>query len=52
MQVKKINDIISVTATNFLPALRLQAIATHRHKAFVSRFSSRETVMSEVIFLG
>ena len=35
-----------------VPGLRLQAFATHRHKVFVSPFSSRETVVSELIFLG
>ena len=34
-----------------VPALHLQAFAKHRRKAFVSRFSNRETVVSE-IFLG
>ena len=35
-----------------IPALPLQAFTRHRHKAFVSRFSSRETVVNELIFLG
>ena len=35
-----------------IPVLRLQAFATHRDEAFVSHFSSRETVVSELIFLG
>ena len=35
-----------------VPALRLQAFASHRHKAFVSCFSSRERVVSELILLG
>ena len=34
-----------------VPALCLQAFATHRHKTFVSRFSNGETVMSELFFL-
>ena len=35
-----------------VPALRLQAFTTHRRQAFVWRFLSRETVVSELIFLG
>ena len=33
-------------------ALRLQAFAAHGDEAFVSRFLSRETEVSELIFLG
>ena len=35
-----------------VPAVRLQAFATHRDKAFVTHFSSRETVVSKLFFLG
>ena len=50
---KEIDETISVTVTNclYLPALRWQAFATRRDEAFVSCFSSRESVVSELIFL-
>ena len=55
MQVHKIDEIVSVTPPPPqlpVPALRLQAFATQRGEAFASRFSSRETVLGELIFLG
>ena len=57
MQVEKIGETLSVTGTGThylspVPALHLQAFTTHRDEAFLSRVSNRETVVSELIFLG